>query len=93
MMTGDIQELEVEAHVRRVRGPRRRSPDLSGGERGPESAGLSTAQLHFARQHGATAGANSEVLEAVFFYRIGSHRTERWLVNSEGQVLDHAFLS
>jgi hypothetical protein len=32
------------------------------------------------------------VSEAVFFYRSGEHGTERWLVNSEGQVLDNTFL-
>jgi hypothetical protein len=95
MKTGDSQELEpglVEAHMWRVRGLRPRSPDLPAPPDGRGSPRLSREQLRFARRHGASAGAKSTVSEAVFFYRSGEHGTERWLVNSEGQVLDNTFL-
>ncbi len=92
MKTGNIEELEVEAHVRLIRGLRPHSPDLADDPHGWSSA-LSKAQLRFARRHDATAGTDSAVPEAVFFYRRTGRGTERWLVDSEGRVLDHAFLS
>jgi anti-anti-sigma factor len=70
------------------RGLRPHSPDVPDDPDGPGSPGLSTAQLRFAKRHGATAGANSALLDAI----CGDGGTERWLVNRKGQVLDHALL-
>jgi hypothetical protein len=95
MKPSDIQELEpgqVEAHMKRVWGLRPRPPNLPAAPDGGGSDGLSREQLQFARLHGATAGTKPAGSEAVFFYRSGELGTERWLVNSEGQVLDNTFL-
>lgn len=50
---------------------------------------LSTPQRRFARERGAIAQAHAIVAEdGLYFYRDDGWRTCRWLVSSEGQVLD-----
>lgn len=60
----------------------------------PKAAGdpvLTPAQMRFAREHRARPRLARESDGSVFFYRDHYHGTERWLVDSEGQVLDEEY--
>jgi hypothetical protein len=59
----------------------------------PRAAGdpvLTPAQMRFAREHRARPGFARVSDGSVFFYRDHSRGTERWLVDSSGEVLDVA---
>lgn len=57
----------------------------------PQAAGdpvLTPAQMRFAREHRARPKLAREFDGSVFFYREDYRGTERWLVDSRGEVRD-----